>query len=53
MKKIVIITGGSKGLGFGLANEYLKNDYSVISISRSKVENLPGVEQYQCDLSKN
>jgi benzil reductase ((S)-benzoin forming) len=52
MEKIVIITGGSKGLGLGLANEYLKNGYRVISIARSINENLDDVEQYQCDLSK-
>lgn len=52
MGKIVIITGGSKGLGLGLANEYHKNGYRVISVSRSKLEKLYTVEQYQCDLSK-
>tara|TARA_R110001583_G_scaffold412_2_gene3848 strand:+ start:91012 stop:91743 length:732 start_codon:yes stop_codon:yes gene_type:complete len=51
MENIVIITGGNKGLGLGLANEYHKNGYRVISISRSKVEKLYTVEQYQCDLS--
>ena len=53
MKKIVTITGGSKGLGLGLANEYLKNEYRVISISRSFNKILVDVEQYQCDLSKS
>ncbi|MCF6167440.1 SDR family NAD(P)-dependent oxidoreductase [Lutibacter sp.] len=52
MGKIVIITGGSKGLGFGLASVYHQNGYRVISISRSKIEKLYTVEQYQCDLSK-
>jgi len=52
MEKIVIITGGTKGLGLGLANEYHKNGYRVISISRSKKEKLYSEEQYQCDLSK-
>lgn len=52
MEKIVIITGGSKGLGLGLAKEYHKNGYRVISISRSKLEKLYSVEQHQCDLSK-
>ena len=52
MKKIVIITGGSKGLGLALAKEYHKNGYRIISISRSKIEKLYAVEQYQCDLSK-
>ena len=52
MEKIVIITGGTKGLGLGLANEYHKNGYRVISIARSKKEKLYTEEQYQCDLSK-
>ncbi len=52
MEKILIITGGSKGLGLGLAKEYHKNGYRVISISRSKAKKLYFEEQYQCDLSK-
>lgn len=52
MEKIVIITGGTKGLGLGLANEYHKNGYRVISIARSKKKKLYFEEQYQCDLSK-
>jgi benzil reductase ((S)-benzoin forming) len=52
MEKILIITGGNKGLGLGLANEYHKNGYRVISISRSKKEKMYSEEQYQCDLSK-
>jgi benzil reductase ((S)-benzoin forming) len=52
MEKILIITGGSKGLGLGLAKEYHKNGYRVISIARSKIEKLYALEQYQCDLSK-
>lgn len=52
MEKIIIITGGSKGLGLGLAKEYHKQGYRVISISRSKIDKLYIAEQYQCDLSK-
>ena len=51
MEKILIITGGSKGLGLGLAKEYHKNGYRVISISRSKIDKLYALEQYQCDVS--
>ncbi|MFD0762569.1 SDR family NAD(P)-dependent oxidoreductase [Lutibacter aestuarii] len=51
MEKIVIITGGSKGLGLGLAKEYHKNGYRVISIARTKLKKLYTTEQYQCDLS--
>ncbi len=52
MGKIVIITGGSRGLGFGLAKTYHKNGYQVISISRSNIVKLYIADQYQCDLSK-
>jgi len=52
MEKIVIITGGNRGLGLGLATIYHKNGYRVISISRSNIEKLYTVEHYQCDLSK-
>lgn len=51
MEKIVIITGGSKGLGHGIAEEYHKNGYRVISIARTKLAKEYTVEQYQCDLS--
>jgi NAD(P)-dependent dehydrogenase (short-subunit alcohol dehydrogenase family) len=33
--KIVLITGGSKGLGKSLVHKYLENDYKVIEFSRS------------------
>ena len=52
MGKIIIITGGNKGLGLGIAEEYHKNGYRVISIARTKIEKRYTVEQYQCDLSK-
>ena len=50
MEKIVIITGGSKGLGHGIAEVYHKNGYRVISISRTTLKKEYAVEQYQCDL---
>ncbi|WP_372745121.1 SDR family NAD(P)-dependent oxidoreductase [Lutibacter sp.] len=51
MEKIVIITGGSRGLGHGIAEEYHKNGYRVISISRTILKKEYAVEQYQCDVS--
>ncbi len=51
MEKIIIITGGNKGIGHGLAEEYHRNGYRVISISRNKIEKLYTIEQYQSDLS--
>jgi benzil reductase ((S)-benzoin forming) len=52
MEKVLIITGGSKGIGKGLAEIYHKNGYRVISISRTKVNKWYAFEQYTCDLSK-
>ncbi len=51
MENILIITGGSKGLGLGLAKEYHRNGYRIISISRSKIKKFYAFEQYQCDVS--
>jgi len=52
MEKIVIITGGKKGLGKGLSKVYHKNGFRVISISRTKKKKFYSAEQYKCDLSK-
>ena len=35
MKKTIIITGGSKGIGLACVKLFLKNDYNVINASRS------------------
>lgn len=35
MEKILILTGGSKGLGFGIAKAFLDRGYKVISIART------------------
>jgi len=52
MGKIIIITGGNKGLGLGISQEYHRKGYQVISIARTKIDKLYNIEQYQCDLSK-
>lgn len=36
MDKLLIITGGSKGIGNGIVNEYSRNGYAIISVSRTK-----------------
>ncbi|MBP8793428.1 MAG: SDR family NAD(P)-dependent oxidoreductase [Lutibacter sp.] len=51
MNKIAIITGGSRGIGHGLAEVYHQNGYQVISISRTIIEKEYAIEQYACDLS--
>lgn len=35
MQKVAIITGGSKGIGFALCHQFLKEGFLVVSISRS------------------
>lgn len=42
MKKLVIVTGSSNGIGRAIAEEFLKNDFSVVGIDRldSTIENV-------------
>lgn len=47
---IVVITGGSKGIGENITKNLLKNNIKVINISRSKCS-LPNVTNYKCDIS--
>jgi benzil reductase ((S)-benzoin forming) len=53
MEKILIITGGSKGIGNGIISAYLANHYHIISISRTINKELAnkGVTQIQLDLT--
>lgn len=51
MRKILIITGGSKGIGKGIIDAYLANDYHIFSIARSINNELTTVTQLTYDLS--
>ncbi|MFT5693225.1 MAG: 3-oxoacyl-[acyl-carrier protein] reductase [Oceanicoccus sp.] len=51
MKKTLIITGGSKGIGRATINSFLKQGYRCINISRSSIAE-PGVLQINADLSQ-
>lgn len=54
MEKIVIVTGGSKGIGNGIIEAYQKLDYRLFSISRTKnTQHAEGVEHIQLDLSES
>lgn len=50
MQKVVIITGGSKGIGNALSKQYSKNNYIVYSIARTK-NSLLSINQLACDVS--
>ena len=47
---VLIITGGSKGIGKAIAKKYSDEKYSVFSISRSKTVGVP-YQQIEADLS--
>jgi benzil reductase ((S)-benzoin forming) len=51
MEKIVIVTGGSRGIGLGLANEFHNHGFRVISIARTVLQKKYEFEQYACDLT--
>lgn len=54
MEKILIITGGSKGIGKGIVSAYLKNGTRIFSIARSADAELTkrGVTQIELDLTE-
>jgi len=52
LKKFLIITGGSSGIGFAAAKLFHDNGFDVINLSRSKI-NLEGVIHFEVDLSKS
>ena len=53
MEKILIITGASRGIGYGIAKAYLRHGYRVISLARTINKELAvaGATQLQLDLS--
>ncbi len=53
-KKIVFITGGSKGIGLELAKEFVRNDFYIINFSRSKIPLTHlNCKHIYCDLAKS
>ena len=41
LKKVAVVTGGNKGIGFIISNELAKNDYHVVSCGRTNFEEKP------------
>lgn len=52
MKKFLIITGGSSGIGFAAAKLFQENGFNIINISRSKI-NLDDAVHIEVDLSRS
>ena len=54
MEKIVIVTGGSRGIGCALCIKYLSEGYKVYSIARSSNQMINDLNfiQHQFDFSK-
>ena len=57
--KRVIITGGTKGIGFQIVKKYLKEGWSIIVISKNCVfeepltsQQLKQIKCFKCDLTK-
>ena len=41
LKKVAVVTGGNKGIGFVISNELAKNGYHVISCGRTSFQKKP------------
>lgn len=52
MDKILIITGGSKGIGKGIIEAYQAEGYQIFSISRTTNKDLAQATQFEFDLSR-
>ena len=47
----ILITGASRGIGAALA-ELLTKDHELILLSRTQIDDLPGVRSFRCDVGK-
>ena len=46
MSKILIITGGSKGIGKGIIEAYLTAGYQIFSIARSTNNDIKNIDNF-------
>ena len=51
MKKNLLITGGSKGLGKEIKKHYLNKNFNIINISRTKLKNSENLLNFKNDLT--
>jgi NAD(P)-dependent dehydrogenase (short-subunit alcohol dehydrogenase family) len=48
--RVVLVTGGSQGIGLGISRAFLAAGATVVTCSRSAVEPLPGTTHRVCDV---
>lgn len=48
--RVVLVTGGTKGIGLGISRTFLACGASVVTCSRSRVEPLAGTSHHVCDV---
>jgi 3-oxoacyl-[acyl-carrier protein] reductase len=50
MKKVIVITGATKGIGMATSELLSMNNYEVVGIARHEIKNFPG-HLFSCDLT--
>ena len=50
-KRVVVITGSSRGIGKAIAKEFAKNNYSILLNARDEKELIETVEEIKKDIS--